>query len=110
MIEIIENVLKDLVGMQLNLESDVARTWIAQKVEKALVEKQKQSDDVLAEIAELNRNTTMGVDDIIVSAMEHEGYIKGDSGYDIRRGIRDVTFHASNGDQYEITFRKIKHD
>ena len=110
MIEIIENVLKDLVGMQLNLESDVARTWIAQRIEKALVEKQKQSDDVLAEIAELNRNTTMGVDDIIVSAMETEGYIKGDSGYDIQRGIRDVMFHASNGDQYEVTFRKIKHD
>ena len=30
MIKIIEDVLKDLVGMQLNLESDVARTWIAQ--------------------------------------------------------------------------------
>ena len=110
MIKIIENVLKDLVGMQLNLESDVARTWIAQKVEKAIIERQQQSEDVLAEIAELNRNTTMGVDDIIVSAMETEGYIKGDSGYDIQRGIRDVTFHASNGDQYEVTFRKIKHD
>ena len=110
MIKIIENVLKDLAGMQLNLESDVARTWIAQKVEKAIIERQQQSEDVLAEIAELNRNTTMGVDDIIVSAMEHEGYIKGDSGYDIQRGIRDVIFHASNGDQYEVTFRKIKHD
>ena len=110
MIKIIENVLKDLVGMQLNLESDVARTWIAQKVEKAIIERQQQSEDVLAEIAEFDRNKTMGVDDIIVSAMETEGYIKGDSGYDIQRGIRDVTFHASNGDQYEVTFRKIKHD
>ena len=110
MIKIIENVLKDLVGMQLNLESDVARTWIAQRIEKALVEKQKQSDDVIEKIAESNCNTTISVDDIIVSAMETEGYIKGDSGYDIRRGVRDVTFHASNGDQYEVTFRKIKHD
>ena len=110
MIKIIEDVLKDLAGMQLNLESDVARTWIAQKVEKALLEKQKQSDDVLAEIAEINRNTTMEVDDVIVSAMETQGYIKGDSGYDIQRGIRDVTFHAPNNDQYEVTFRKIKHD
>ena len=107
MIEIIENVLKDLVGMQLNLESDVARTWIAQRVEKALVEKQKQSDDVLA--GWIEPNTTMGVDDIIVSAMEHEGYVQGDSGYDIPRGIRDVTFHASN-DQYERNVSQIKHD
>ena len=110
MIKIIEDVLKDLAGMQLNLESDVARTWIAQKVEKAITERQQQSEDVLAEIAELNRNTTMEVDDVIVTAMETEGYIKGDSGYDIQRGIRDVTFHASNGDQYEVTFRKINRE
>ena len=110
MIKIIENALRDLAGMQLNLESDVARTWIAQKVEKALLEKQKQSDDVLAEIAEINRNTTMGVDDVIVSAMETEGYIKGDSGYDFRSGKRDITFHAPNGDQYEVIFRKINND
>jgi hypothetical protein len=107
MIKIIENTLKEYADMQLNLESDVARTWIAQKVEKALKEKSKQSENISAEVKALNVNTTMGIDDIIVSAMKHEGYTKGDSGYDIQRGVRDVTFHASNGDQYEITFRKI---
>ena len=110
MIKIIENALRDLAGMQLNLESDVARTWIAQKVEKAITERQQQSEDVLAEIAEINRNTTMGVDDIIVSAMETEGYIKGDSGYDFRSGKRDITFHAPNDDQYEVVFRKINNE
>ena len=110
MIEIIEKALRDLAGMQLNLESDVARTWIAQKIEKAITERQQQSEDVLAEIAELNRNTTMGVDDVIVSAMEHEGYTKTDSGYDFRSGKRDITFHAPNNDQYEVVFRKINDD
>ena len=110
MIKIIENALRDLAGMQLNLESDVARTWIAQKIEKAITERQQQSEDVLAEIAELNRNTTMGVDDVIVSAMETEGYIKGDSGYDFRSGKRDITFHAPNDDQYEVVFRKINNE
>ena len=110
MIKIIEDVLKDLVGMQLNLESDVARTWIAQKVEKAIIERQQQSEDVLAEIAEINRNTTMGVDDIIVSAMETEGYIKGDSGYDFRSGKRDIIFHAPNNEQYEVIFRQLNND
>ena len=110
MIKIIENALRDLAGMQLNLESDVARTWIAQKVEKAITERQQQSEDVFAEIAEINRNTTMGVDDIIVSAMETEGYVKGDSGYDFRSGKRDITFHAPNNDQYEVVFRKINDD
>ena len=110
MIEIIEKALKDLSGMQLNIESDVARTWIAQKVEKAITERQQQSEDVLAEIAEINRNTTMGVDDVIVSAMETEGYIKGDSGYDFQTGKRDIIFHAPNNDQYEVVFRKINHE
>ena len=49
----------------------------------------------------------MGVDDIIVSAMEHEGYTKGDSGYDFRSGKRDITFHAPNNEKYEVVFRKI---
>ena len=110
MIKIIENVLKDLADMQLNLASDVARTWIAQRIEKALVTKQSESNDIIAEVKALGINTTMGVDDIIVSAMEHEGYIKGDSGYDIQRGVRDVTFHAPNNEQYEVTFRKINRD
>lgn len=110
MIKIIENALRDLAGMQLNLESDVARTWIAQRIEKAITERQQQSEDVLAEIAEINRNTTMGVDDVIVSAMETEGYIKGDSGYDFQTGKRDIMFHASNGDQYEVVFRKINNE
>ena len=110
MIKIIENALRDLAGMQLNLESDVARTWIAQKVEKAITERQQQSEDVLAEITELNRNTTMDVDDVIVSAMEHEGYTKSDSGYDFQKGIRDITFHAPNNERYEVTFRKINND
>jgi hypothetical protein len=110
MIKTIENVLKDLAGMQLNLESDVARTWIAQKVEKAIVAKQKESNDIIAEVKAVNVNTNMNVDDVIVSAMEHEGYSKGDSGYDFRSGKRDIMFHASNGDVYEVTFRQLSHD
>lgn len=110
MIKIIEDALKDLSGMQLNLESDIARTWIAEKVEKAITERQQQSEDVLAESTKLNRNTTMEVDDVIVSAMKTEGYTKTDSGYDFRSGKRDITFHASNGDQYEVTFRQLNYD
>ena len=108
MIKIIENALKDLAGMQLNIESDVARTWIAQKVEKAIVAKQKESNDIIAEVKAANVNTTMNVDDVIVSAMENNGYTKGDSGYDFRSGKRDITFHTNNKEIYEVTFRQIK--
>jgi len=50
----------------------------------------------------------MNVDDVIVSAMENNGYTKGDSGYDFRSGKRDITFHTSNKEIYEVTFRQIK--
>ena len=108
MIKIIENALKDLAGLQLNLESEVARTWIAEKVEKAIVAKQKESENIIAEVKAVDVNTTMNVDDVIVSAMENNGYTKGDSGYDFRSGKRDVTFHTSNKEIYEVTFRQIK--
>ena len=110
MIKIIENALRNLSDMQLNLESDVARTWIAEKVATAIKEQQKESDDIIAEVKAVNVNTNMNVDDVIVSAMEHEGYSKGDSGYDFRSGKRDIIFHASNNDQYEVTFRQLSRD
>jgi len=108
MIKIIENALKDLAEMQLNLESDVARTWIAEKVATAITKQQTETENIIEEVKAVDVNTTMNVDDVIVSAMENNGYTKGDSGYDFRSGKRDVTFHTSNNDQYEITFRQIK--
>jgi hypothetical protein len=104
MIKIIENVLKDLAGMQLNIESDVARTWIAEKVATAIKEQQQIKKDLTQIVPQLN------IDDVITTAMQHNGYNKGDSGYDMRTGKRDITFHASNGDQYEVTFRRLNND
>ena len=110
MIKIIENALRNLSDMQLNLESDVARTWIAEKVATAIKEQQTESENIIAEVKAVNVNTTMNVDDVIVSAMESKGYTKGDSGYDFRSGKRDIIFHASNNDQYEVTFRQLSRD
>jgi len=112
MIKIIENALKNLAGMQLNLESDIARTWIAEKVEKAITDNRKAIANETADyiLKDINCNTTMAVDDVIVSAMKQQGYTKGDSGYDFRSGKRDITFHAPNGDQYEVTFRQLNNE
>jgi hypothetical protein len=110
MIKIIEDALKNLSGMQLNLESNVARTWIAQKVEKAITEHQQQSENTIVDNAELNRNTTMEVDDVIVSAMKAQGYTKSDSGYNFRSGKRDITFIDSNNKKYEVTFRQLNYE
>ena len=101
MIKIIENVLKDLADMQLNLASDVARTWIAEKVATAIKEQQDITDDLTQIVPELN------IDDVIVTAMENNGYKKGDSGYDMRAGKRDITFHTADDQKFEVTFRRI---
>ena len=108
--KIIEKVLKDLADMQLNLQSDVARTWIAQKVEEALSAREQESEDIIAEVKHRQRDTVMEVDDVIVAAMQDEGYERGDSGYTFQTGERDIQFHAPNGDTYEVTFRKINKD
>ena len=108
--KIIEKVLKDLADMQLNLQSDVARTWIAQKVEEALNARRQESEDIIAEVKHRQRDTVMEIDDVIAYAMESEGYAKGDSGYDLRSGRRDVTYHDGNDNAYEVTFRKINKD
>ncbi len=104
MIKTIENVLKDLADMQLNLGSDVARTWIAEKVAVAITEQQDMTEVLTQIVPELN------IDDVIVTAMKNNGYEKGDSGYDFQTGKRDITFHAPNNDEYEVTFRKINRD
>ena len=101
MIKIIENALKDLAGMQLNIESDVARTWIAEKVATAIKEQQQIKKDLTQIVPQLN------IDDVITTAMQDNGYEKNGSGYDMRTGTRDITFHASNNDQYEVTFRQL---
>jgi copper chaperone CopZ len=101
MIKIIENALKDLAGMQLNIESDVARTWIAQKVATAITEQQDINEVLTKIVPEQN------IDDVITTAMKNNGYTKGDSGYDMRTGKRDITFHTEDGQQFEVTFRRI---
>ena len=52
MIKIIENALRNLSDMQLNLESDVARTWIAEKVATAIKGKNKDFPEPLITIYE----------------------------------------------------------
>lgn len=101
MIKTIENVLKDLVGMQLNLGSDVARTWIAEKVAAAIKEQQDITKVLTQIVPEQN------IDDVIVTAMQNNGYTKVDSGYDINNGKRNIIFHTKSDHKFEVTFRRI---
>ena len=101
MIKTIENVLKDLADMQLNLASDVARTWIAEKVAVAITEQQDMTEVLTNVVPELN------IDDVITTAMQNNGYTKGDSGYEMGTGKRDITFHTADDQKFEVTFRRI---
>ena len=90
--------------MQLNLESDVARTWIAEKVSNAIKQHQDINDTLTQIVPEQN------IDDVIITAMKNNGYTKGDSGYDFQTGKRDIIFHAPNNEQYEVVFRQLNND
>ena len=111
MIKIIEKVLNDLADMQLNLKSEVARTWIAQKVEQALTEQESQRDEMLKRVNEslVRTHPTFAIDDVINDAMKVAGYEQEASGYDMRNGTRDITFVGGN-DKYEVTFRKLEEE
>ena len=39
--------------------------------------------------------------------MENNGYTKGDSGYEMETGKRDIIFHTKDGHKFEVTFRRI---
>lgn len=104
MIKIIENVLKEYSDMQLNLASGVARTWIAEKVATAITEHQDITKDLTQIVPELN------IDDVIVTAMKNNGYRKGDSGYDVQTGKRDITFHTTDDQSFEVSFRRINRE
>ena len=101
MIKIIEEALKNLAGMQLNIESDVARTWIAEKVAGAIKEQQDITKVLTKIVPEQN------IDDVITTAMQNNGYTKGDSGYEMGTGKRDITFHTEDDQKFEVTFRRI---
>ena len=98
MIKIIEKTMKEFADKQINLQSETARTMIASKIADAVAQHQQIEKDLTQIVPELN------IDDVIVSAMENNGYTKGDSGYDMRTGKRDIIFHTTDDHKFEVTF------
>ena len=101
MIKIIEKTIKEFADKQINLQSDTARTMIATTIAKAVAQHQQIKKDLTQIVPEQN------IDDVITTAMENNGYTKGDSGYDINNGTRDIIFHTKNGSKFEVTFRRL---
>ena len=93
--------MKEFADKQINLQSETARTMIATTIAKAVTQHQQIEKDLTQIVPELN------IDDVIVSAMENNGYTKGDSGYDMRTGKRDIIFHTKDDHKFEVTFRRL---
>ena len=101
MIKIIEKTMKEFADKQINLQSETARTMIATTIAKAVTQHQQIEKDLTQIVPELN------IDDVITTAMQNNGYSKGDSGYDINNGTRDIIFHTKDGSKFEVTFRRL---
>ena len=101
MIKIIEKTMKEFADKQINLQSETARTMIATTIAKAVTQHQQIEKDLTQIVPEQN------IDDVITTAMENNGYTKGDSGYDINNGTRDIIFHTKDGSKFEVTFRRL---
>ena len=93
--------MKEFADKQINLQSETARTMIATTIAKAVTQHQQIEKDLTQIVAEQN------IDDVITTAMENNGYTKGDSGYDINNGTRDIIFHTKDGSKFEVTFRRL---
>ena len=93
--------MKEFADKQINLQSETARTMIATTIAKAVTQHQQIEKDLTQIVPELN------IDDVITTAMENNGYTKGDSGYDINNGTRDIIFHTKDGSKFEVTFRRL---
>ena len=93
--------MKEFADKQINLQSETARTMIATTIAKAVTQHQQIEKDLTQIVPEQN------IDDVITTAMENNGYTKGDSGYDINTGKRNIIFHTKNDSKFEVTFRRL---
>ena len=108
--KIIDGVLNNVSGLQLNLESQSARDMISNEIYNG-IKKFLQTQLPILENQAVMENVEqdlfgeIAVDDSIKNAMEKAGYDIDSSGYDIQTGVRDMLFVDKNNKQVEITFK-----
>ena len=97
--QIIDGVLNNVSGLQLNLESSSARDMLSNEIYIAIQKHIKNQLPVSEELFE-----KPCVNDAIADGMKKAGYTLEDSGYDIEIGVRDMTFINSNDKKVVVTF------
>lgn len=108
--KIIDGVLNNVSGLQLNLESKAARDMISNEIYNGIkkflqIQLPILENQAVMENVEQDLFGEIAVDDSIKNAMEKAGYDIDSSGYDIQTGVRDMLFVDKNDRQVEITFK-----
>ena len=108
--KIIDGVLNNVSGLQLNLESKAARDMISNEIYNGIkkflqIQLPILENQAVMENVEQDLFGEVAIDDSIKNAMEKAGYDIDSSGYDIQTGVRDMLFVDKNDRQVEITFK-----
>ena len=108
--KIIDGVLNNVSGLQLNLESKAARDMISNEIYNGIkkflqIQLPILENQAVMENVEQDLFGEVAIDDSIKNAMEKAGYDIDSSGYDIQTGVRDMLFVDKNNKQVEITFK-----
>jgi hypothetical protein len=108
--KIIDDVLNNVSGLQLNLESKAARDMISNEIYNGIkkflqIQLPILENQAVMENVEQDLFGEVAIDDSIKNAMEKAGYDIDSSGYDIQTGVRDMLFVDKNDKQVEITFK-----
>ena len=108
--KIIDGVLNNVSGLQLNLESKAARDMISNEIYNGIkkflqIQLPILENQAVMENVEQDLFGEVAIDDSIKNAMEKAGYDIDSSGYDIQTGVREMLFVDKNNKQVEITFK-----
>ena len=108
--QIIDGVLNNVSGLQLNLESKAARDMLSNEIYTAIKKNLKAqlpilTNEAIMETVEQDLFGEVAIDDSIKNAMKKAEYDIDSSGYDIQTGVRDMLFVDKNDKQVEITFK-----
>ena len=110
--QIIDGVLNNVSGLQLNLESSSARDMLSNEIYTAikkflLTQFPILENQVIMENVEQDLFGEISIDDSIKNAMKKAGYNIDSSGYNIQTGKRDMLFVDKNNNQVEVTFKHL---
>jgi hypothetical protein len=107
--KIIDDVLNNVSGLQLNLESSSARDMLSNEIYNGIkkflqIQLPILENEAVMEMVSKELLDKPCVNDAITNGMKKAGYTLEHSGYDIEIGVRDMMFEDSNNKKVLVTF------